>query len=142
VSRRIDSLFRRAIEEGLTKKLLEELLIELDGTTNSVSRRNYLAIKHGNVGAVQRVYRQLTNCNCSAIHRETTLENQDEYIKCSDAVELAEKSGLLSIIQQPIWSDQTGFEINPTRFLKCNACGLIWQLSKPERNHAGAWRLA
>lgn len=142
MTREIDRLLKAVIEKGFNEKLKHDLLTELNTIVNTISRRDYLAIKHGNISAAQRVYRQLNNCSCNSVYRETTLETQNDYISCSDAVDLAEKSGLLSPRRQPSWSDQAGFELNPSRFLECNQCGLVWQLSKPERNHAGVWRLA
>lgn len=134
-------LLKNAIEQGNTDNILESIVAAIESSTVRVSRKDFLALKHGNLSAAQNILKKLNICSCVSIFEENNLA-QSEYEACTKAVDSAMKLGSLVKTAQPVWSDQSKYEMNPTVFYKCISCGLIWQLSKPERNHEGIWKTA
>lgn len=138
----LQSLLKQAIEQGLTAALSEKLGNAIESSPVSVSRKDFLAMKHGNISAAQRIFRCINGCACGLVFEEEPLRTVSDYDACVNAVDKAIGSGKLVDVNQPVWSDQSKYELNPTCFYKCVSCGLYWQLSKPERSHEGVWKTA
>lgn len=139
MSEELNLILVKILVEGFSVELIKQFVVAAEQSNVEISRRDFLGVKHGDMSSVQRIFKNINNCGCREIFDESLCLDMDEYYKCSASVDLALLAGRLISTLQPSWSDQSSFSLNPTRFYKCADCGLIWQLSKPEKNHLGAW---
>ncbi|MCX4028219.1 hypothetical protein H0A36_20590 [Endozoicomonas sp. SM1973] len=112
MSKDIQLLLAQGINEELHKAILEKILFAFRNSSITVSRKDFLSMKHGSVSAAQKIYKNLRNCSCSKIWPEGELKNYDSYQKCS--VKVNNSNRQLSVFSEPSWSDQSNYELNPT----------------------------
>lgn len=142
MSEKIADYLASIIRDGYSKQALDGVLKLIEENNISVSRKAYLGLKHGDVGAAQKILKSIQSCACKNVNDEAEFEDIDAYKACSSNVDSSLANGLLKRIDKPAWVQSDPQSINPTAYYECQKCSLIWELSAPERGNKGSWKIA
>lgn len=142
MSEKIADCLASIIQYGYSKQAVDSVLKLIDGNNISVSRKVYLGLKHGDVGAAQKILKSMQHCACQNVNDEMQFDNIDAYKACTTNVDSSLANGLLKRIDKPAWVQSDPQSINPTAYYQCQKCSLVWELSAPERGNKGSWKLA